>query len=126
MKRIYVPLTIILLIFIGSCYYDSEESLYPALNSGCDTSNVTFSGTIVPILKNNCLSCHSNANAPAFGNNIPLQNYADVSAKAAKIAGSIKHLSGFAQMPNPGTGSKIKDCYITQFDIWVRLEKLNN
>ena len=67
MKRLYSPLTIvaIILVLLGSCYYDSEEALYPVINSACDTTNVTFSGTIVSLLANNCLSCHSNATAAA-------------------------------------------------------------
>jgi hypothetical protein len=117
-----VILTLFLLTFI-SCYYDSEEALYPELSSGCDTTNVTFSGTIVSILDNNCFSCHSNTTAASKGNNIRLQNYADVKSRAAAIAGSISQTSPF---PMPKNGGKIKACSITQFDIWVRKGMINN
>jgi hypothetical protein len=119
MKRL--PLNIALFIVISfifvSCYYDSEEALYPSLNTSCDTTNVTFSGTIVPILNNSCYSCHSNATA-SRGNNIRLENYADVVSKTLSIAGSIKHTGSFSPMPK--SGGMIKACSITQFDIWVR------
>jgi len=73
----YLPLSIVTIVTIlfsaASCYYDSEEALYPSLSSSCDTITVTFSGTITPILANSCLSCHSNATAPSAGNNIRLQ-----------------------------------------------------
>jgi cytochrome c5 len=108
-------------MFFVSCYYDNEEALYPSLNSSCDTTNVTFSGTIVPILQNNCYSCHSNANA-AFGANIHLEAYADVVANSAKLIVSIKQ-TGAKPMPPNG---KLKDCSITQFDIWIRKGMLNN
>jgi len=126
MKRLIISLTtvVIFLFFFVSCYYDSEEALYPALSTTCDTSNVTFSGTIVPILDNNCSSCHSNSTAASYGNNIRLQNYADVLAKADRIVGSIKHLNSF--IPMPQTGGLIKTCSINQFDIWVRKGMLNN
>lgn len=102
----------------ASCYYDNEEALYPSLSTACDTLNVTFTATIFPILDNSCLSCHSNAKAPSMGNNIPLENYADVKSRKANIAGSIKHIGVYSPMPK--NGGKIKDCSITQFDIWVR------
>jgi hypothetical protein len=126
MKRLIISLTtvVVFLFFFVSCYYDSEEALYPALSTSCDTSNVTFSGTIVPILDNNCFSCHSNNTAASNGNNIRLQNYADVLAKTDRIVGSIKHLNTFSPMPK--SGGMIKSCSITQFDIWVRKGMLNN
>ena len=126
MKRFIVPVATIaiFLFFFDSCYYDNEEALYPTLNTSCDTNNVTFSVTIVSMLNNSCYSCHSNANAANKGNNIRLENYADVVAKATNLAGSIKHISPYSPMPK--NGGKIKDCSITQFDIWVRKGMLNN
>jgi hypothetical protein len=100
-----------------SCYYDSEEALYPSLSSSCDTASVTFSGTIAPILENNCLSCHSNAAAASAGGGIRLQDYADVKAQNVKVAGAIKQLSGYSPMPK--NGGRLSDCSIRQFDIWV-------
>lgn len=123
MKRLFVSLAIlgVFSLFFVSCYYDNEEALYPALSNSCDTTNVTFSGTIVPILKNNCYSCHSNANA-AFGANIHLEGYANVVTNSAKLIVSIKQ-TGAKPMPPSG---KLRDCSITQFDIWIRTGMLNN
>jgi hypothetical protein len=126
MKRLYSPLTIvtIILVLLGSCYYDSEEALYPVINSACDTTNVTFSGAIVSLLANNCLSCHSNATAAGAGNGIRLENYADVQTRATAIAGSIKQTGTYSPMPK--NGGKLKDCLITQFDLWISKGMLNN
>lgn len=126
MKRSYLLLAFvaIFLMLLGSCYYDSEEALYPSPNSLCDTTNVTFSGKIAPMLANSCLSCHSNATAPGSGNGIRLENYADVQTRASAIAGSIKQTGSFSPMPK--NGGKLKACLITQFDIWVRSGMLNN
>jgi hypothetical protein len=126
MKRLYFLLSFValILIFLGSCFYDSEEALYPSLNSVCDTTNVTFSGKIVPLLANSCLSCHSNAAAAGSGNGIRLENYADVQTRATSVAGSIKQTGTFSPMPK--NGGKLKACLISQFDIWVRNGKLNN
>jgi hypothetical protein len=123
MKRLILSLTIISVFsfFFVSCYYDNEEALYPSVNSGCDTTNVTYSGTIVPILNNSCLTCHS---TPATGGSILLTTYAEVVASAPRISGSIKQLSGYSAMPKGG--GKINSCSITQWDIWVRKGMLNN
>jgi hypothetical protein len=123
MKRLYVIIAIVslFLFFLVSCYYDNEEALYPYLSNTCDTTNVTFSGTIVPVLRNNCYSCHSNANA-AFGGNMHLEGFANVVTNSAKIIVAIKQ-SGAKPMPPSG---KLKVCSITQFDIWIRNGMLNN
>jgi hypothetical protein len=118
-KRIRTAGFVMLIILIaGSCYYDSEEALYPALGSGCDTTAVTFSGEIAPILANNCLSCHSNATAAGAGNGIRLENYTDVKSRATAISGSIKHTGTYSPMPK--NGGKLNTCLINQFDIWIR------
>jgi cytochrome c5 len=123
MKRLFISLAFLGLIsvFFVSCYYDNAEALYPTLNNSCDTTHVTFSGTIVPILSNNCYSCHSNANS-AFGAGIHLQGYADVVANSSKLIVSVKQ-TGAKPMPPSG---KLKDCSIKQFDIWIRNGMLNN
>ncbi len=109
---------VLFLLLAGSCYYDSEEALYPTLNSGCDTTGVTFNGKIAPMLANNCLACHSNSTAAGFGNGVRLENYADVKSRATAVAGSIKHTGTYSPMPK--NGGKLNACLINQFDIWIR------
>jgi mono/diheme cytochrome c family protein len=126
MKHLFLSIVTIvtILLLAASCYYDNEEALYPTLNSSCDTTNVTFSGKIVPMLANNCLSCHSNATAASAGNNIRLQDYADVKARTTAITGSIKHTGTYSPMPK--NGGKLNACLITQFDKWVKNGSPNN
>ena len=124
MKPALLFLVSIITVVIVSCYYDSEEALYPSLSSSCDTANVTFSGTVVPIIANNCLTCHSNSTAASFGNNIRLENYADLKANAVAVQGSINYTGTFSHMPK--NGGKLKECSLRQFDIWVSQGMLNN
>jgi hypothetical protein len=116
MKRYFasIALIAIFLLFFVSCYYDNEEALYPEFSNTCDTTNVTYSGTIQPILANNCLGCHSNN---ATGGSILLTTYGQVVAYAPQITGSIKHQGSFSPMPKDSP--KLKDCSIAQWDIWV-------
>ncbi|MFA6235674.1 MAG: hypothetical protein WC824_16005 [Bacteroidota bacterium] len=115
------PILLISLFALGSlltgCYYDSEEALYPRINDSCDTTDVTYAGSIVPILVNFCHSCHSNANAATFGENIRLQNYADVKANLEKLYGAITWTYGNSQMPKDS--GKLSDCSIRTFEIWM-------
>jgi hypothetical protein len=124
MKRLIISLALAAIFssFFVSCYYDNEEALYPSLSSSCDTTNVTYNSTIVPILENSCLTCHGTP--PVGGTSRSLSSYAEVVANAPRITGSIKQLSGFLAMPQ--NGGKIKSCSITQWDIWVRNGMPNN
>lgn len=119
MKHIIISLITIalFLIMFNSCYYDNEEALYPALNSTCDTTNVTFRTTIVSILNNNCFTCHSNASAASW-NTVRLENYNDVVAMSARIISSVKHTG--SSPPMPRAGGMIKACSINQLDIWIK------
>ncbi len=105
-------------ILISSCYYDSEEDLYPDTDLECDTENVTFNDEIVSLLDNHCWACHSNNNAAAFGNNLRLEDYDDVNTSAEEILGSIKHDPSYSPMPK--NGGKLRPCLINQFDAWMK------
>jgi hypothetical protein len=123
MKRLILPAIILSFIFFSSCYYDSEEALYPSYSNTCDTSNVTFSGTITTILNNSCWSCHSNSTAGTWGNNIRLESYSDVSSQINTIIPAINHIGN---KPMPKNSSKLPVCSLNQFDIWVRIGMPNN
>lgn len=126
MKLLSSNLVIIffLLLTFLSCYYDSEEALYPVIGTSCDTTDVTFTGTVSPMLANNCYSCHSNASSASFGNGIAIENYADVKARAISIQGSVKHSASYSPMPK--NGGKLNPCLIDQFDIWIKNGMPNN
>lgn len=57
----------------------------------CDTSNVTFSGIVFPIIQDNCYGCHSGSDP---GGGILLTNYDQVKAQGAIPAGSGGSLIG--------------------------------
>jgi hypothetical protein len=125
--RLNLPVIVLFVtisLFAGACYYDNEEALYPVAASSCDTSNVTYGISITGILSGSCLSCHSNANAAVAGNNIRLENYADLKASLQAVRGSINHLSGYSPMPK--NGGKLNNCNLARFDIWIRTGALNN
>jgi uncharacterized membrane protein len=82
----------------------------------CDTNNVTFSGTIWPMMQTNCTGCHTNVNA---GGGIIIEDYEDVVASASNgsLMGVITHSTSFSPMPKNGT--KFSDCKIRQIEKWI-------
>jgi hypothetical protein len=118
---------VIILILLGlvsfnGCYYDSEEELYPQAGS-CDTTNVTYSGTISQIMSGNCNSCHSGS-APE--SNVKTDNYTDLKTIAdnGKLWGVVNHENGFSQMPKDLP--KLSDCDLSKIRIWIDGGALNN
>ena len=115
MKKIILFIGTIFLFTLQSCYYDNMEDLYPD-SSGCDTTNVTYSQSVWPVLQSNCTGCHQGT-APS--GNVRLENYNDIVAvvENGKLMGTIRHESGFSPMPKGG--NKFSDCDITKLEIWI-------
>lgn len=124
-SKILFPLTLIL-IALQSCYYDVEEELYP-IKGGCDTSNVTLTAKVKPVIQGSCYACHSAANAIGAGAGINLETYANLKAQAdnGKLLKSIKHEAGASAMPK-GSSSKIDACEILIIEKWIALGAPNN
>lgn len=103
------------MFLLNSCYYDNMEELYPD-NGNCDTTNVSFSNGVWPILESNCYGCHSGS-APA--GNISVENYNDVVklVENGKLMGTIRHEPGFSPMPKGG--NKLSDCNIAKLEAWI-------
>lgn len=117
-----IAFALLALTFICSaCYYDVEEELY--LNTGCATDNVSYQTTIIPILQNNCLSCHS---AAANFGNISLEGYDNLRTYIdnGQFLGAIQHQQGFSAMPQ--NQPKMADCTIEKISVWINAGALNN
>jgi hypothetical protein len=117
----YIITIALFAILMASCYYDSEEALYPSLNSSCDTVNVTYSASIVPTLSSYCTSCHGGS-LPSGG--ISLTTYSGVQTVAASgLLMNAINGTGVSKMPPSGT---LPDCRIKQIKIWISNGMLNN
>jgi hypothetical protein len=123
-KTISVVLSSLLLtwasVSFSGCYYDVEEELY----GFCDTTNVTFSGTVNNLLTSyGCLGCHSGS-APSGG--FVLSSHAAVKAKVTdgRLVGAINHHPGFSPMPQGG--AKMNQCDIDKIEAWVTAGAPNN
>ena len=119
----------LLLIFSGifliySCTHSPDEIVKPEDESDpnpidttiCDSSYVTYPGTIYPIFQTNCIGCHSSS-SPVAG--LDLTNYEDVAiiAQNGALTGSIEHLPGYTPMPQ--NAPQLSECEIALIKIWI-------
>ena len=121
MKFFLIFLCIITALTQG-CYYDKQELLNPG-NAICDTTTITFSGSVNPILMTHCVVCHSGANPPL---GVKLDTYTGVKAQASngKLFGSINYSPGFSPMPK--NSAKLSNCNIAKIRKWISAGALNN
>jgi hypothetical protein len=124
LKRNFALSTTIIFLMWGftSCYYDNEKDLYPTPPS-CDTVNITYSGTVAPIMATNCNACHGTAN-PSGG--VITDNYNDLKTIVdnGSLRGAINHLPNYSPMPQGG--NKLNDCDLTKIGIWIDNGAPNN
>jgi hypothetical protein len=128
-KIISISFTIIGIVVIGmmSCSKASEDLLQSSSPIPCDTTSIKYSTDVVPILQNNCYTCHgTNSNDGSGG--IVLEGYANLSPWAFNgvLVGNITHAPGFNPMPMPIGTPMLPDCEINTITAWVNQGVLNN
>lgn len=91
--------------------------------AGCDTLNVTYSGSIVPIIQQSCQGCHSGP-TPQGGLNLTAWSVVNALANDGRLVQAVNHTPPTA--PMPPTGPKISACKIRQIELWVAAGAPNN
>lgn len=118
MRKISILLPGIIITAIGftGCKNDKAELLYPP--ETCDTSNVTYTNTILPILRDNCYRCHAGNQAVAPFN---LDSYTDASqvALSGLMYKAITHANEPGIVPMPKDADKLSDCNIAKIKVWI-------
>ncbi len=99
---------------VSGCKWDSEEALFNTVT--CDTTSISYSKTIKPMLANSCVGCH---NSGFESGGVSLETHKDVRvyAKNGLLMGTVRHEPGFSAMPKGG--QKFSDCQIQQLQAWV-------
>ena len=121
-------LILLAMVFLSSCYNDKIQELYPSSPStSCDTSAVTYSGTILPIIRANCSvsGCHPVGDPSHYDFNTN-NGYDGVKLSVTnnRLLGAINHTYGY--LPMPQTGGSISTCQINQFVAWINKGAPNN
>jgi mono/diheme cytochrome c family protein len=91
--------------------------------AGCDTLNVTYTGTIAPLVQQRCQGCHSGA-TPQGGLDLTSWSVLNSVANDGRLAATINHATG--AIPMPPSGPKLPDCNIRQFMLWIEAGAPNN
>jgi len=91
--------------------------------SECDSTEVSFSNDIQPVIISFCQGCHSGS-VPSGG--IDLATYDGVKSVAddGRLVGAVSWAQDFEQMPQGG--DQLPDCTIAQITAWVEEGALNN
>ena len=114
-----------LLFMVTSCYYDNEVDLYPSNAVPCDTSNITYTNTIAPIMSANCNVCHNignpNGTPPVITSDYPGLK---VVALNGKLANSVNWTNGQHKMPQ--SGSQLGPCDLAKINSWIKAGALDN
>lgn len=89
----------------------------------CDTSSVTFSAVIKPLVDLKCKGCHNPNNLSA---DIDLSAYSGVKTNVdnGRLMGAINHLNGYFPMPH--NAAKLPECDLAKFRIWIANGALDN
>lgn len=127
MRKILLP--VVLVVILGSCYNDKYDKLYPATTTTCDTTTITYSHDIAPIITTNCLSpgngCHDVTGSGVSGYDyvtsiVPLQTNALDGTLLGDINWEARH------NPMPKNAAKLSDCDINKITRWVHDGAPNN
>jgi hypothetical protein len=109
---------------VASCYYDNKEDLYQNFPKGdCDTTAVTYSAFIQPLLAQKCATsgCHL---PPSISAGLDLSQYA--SAKAIADNGSFyNRIRGIGPLMPQG-GPALSPCEIDKIKSWIDAGALEN
>lgn len=85
----------------------------------CDFSNVTYSGTIEPLMQEQCTGCHSQQNYVKSGGGVILETYEDVKRYAldGRLVATMDYSSPYKM---PKNSLKLPYCSIEAVRVWVK------
>jgi hypothetical protein len=110
-----------LILYLAGCSKQSEDKLKG--NTTCDTTNVSYSLQVVPILQNNCYSCHGGA-TPATGIKLDTYNNLKVFASNGFLSAAVQHTGTVTPMPYGLP--QLPSCEVNTIVAWVNQGMLNN
>jgi hypothetical protein len=118
-------------VFIGSCYNDKGDKLYPALPTNtCDTSVITYTKDIQPIINASCAisgGCHNAAgNATTGGLDYTVFSILQAQATPDLIIADINHTPTKGHNSMPLNLPKLPQCDINKMTRWVNEGAPNN
>ena len=121
-KILFFTIAIVgMMCWLGSCSKESADRL--AGNTTCDTTNVSYSQQILPILQDNCYTCHQGSNPPS---GIDLSDFTVLQAhvKNGDLKSAVTHTGSV--VPMPYGLPMLPSCEVNTIVAWVDQGALNN
>jgi hypothetical protein len=119
MKIISVFFIASLLVVISSSFLSCSKDKVPSYIDPNCVDSVSFSATVLPIMQQNCISCHGVGNSTGY----VFSNHTNISNQSSAIIGSMQN-QGFQLMPKGGP--QLPDSTIQAIKCWIAQGKLNN
>jgi hypothetical protein len=123
--------TLVIMILLSTCYYDSQEYLFPTIGQ-CDTTGTIHFTSVDTVLQSNCVTCH---NKSVHQGGVILDGYENVHFWATTpklendttsfLLGAVRKMNGFTPMPEPPLPSLDK-CSIRKIEMWIEQGALDN
>ena len=103
------------IITLFSCTKDKTPYL---VDPNC-IDTVSFNATVLPIIQQNCVSCHNVGNSTGY----TFSNHTNISNQSSAIIGAMQN-QGFQLMPKGGP--QLPDSTIQTIKCWIAQGKLDN
>lgn len=122
-KFLFVTLAVVGAMFwLGSCSKESADRL-AGNSASCDTTNVSYSKQVLPILQDDCYTCHQGNNSFS---GIDLSNFAILQAHVQNgdLKSAVTHTGTVTPMPYQLP--MLPSCEVNTIVAWVDQGALNN
>ena len=121
MKNLNLLIFLFVIVIFSNCTYDTYVDDIDI--DECDSVEVSYATDIVPLLDENCFSCHADEQ---YNNGLSLATYELVSNKnnTTKILQRIQLDANDVELMPPG--GPLNDCEIDIFKAWVEQGAQNN
>jgi mono/diheme cytochrome c family protein len=113
-------------LLLGGCASQNGEDLLgtgPLPTPSCDTTSVTYTATIAPLLLQNCGGCHANG-AAAGGVSLSAYTQTKAAATSGRLLGAVDHAPGYSPMPRGA--AQLSACDRAKLRKWVVAGAPNN
>ena len=117
-------IALIIAILSTGCYFNNEEELYGTVP--CKENSISYQLDVLPIITNNCYSCHSDEKAASNGQGNKLEGHDNLKIYVDNsfLLKTINHEAGVSPMPL--NKQKLSDCEINTITQWINEGSKNN
>jgi hypothetical protein len=121
MKRIMIAAG--LLLMLGSCYNDKYDKLYPVASTTCDTTSISYTNDVAPIITAYCAisgGCH-NASGDVATGGLDYTVFPILQSQATTdlIVADINGTPGRGHSAMPLNLPKLSQCNINKITRWI-------